>query len=150
MKRIAGALAVLWLTGCGSGVPEAPKPSKLVEVSGKVTMAGEPLDGSVVIFTPASAGGFIGHGFTDSTGKYVAETRSGDSIEPGLAPGSYKVLVSRFLKPDGTVPADPTEPPAMSGARESLPMEYSSPTGSRLRAVVGQSGGVFDYEIKKK
>jgi hypothetical protein len=150
MRRLAGALTVFWLMGCGSGVPEAPKPSKLVDVNGKITMNGEPLEGAIVIFTPSGAGGFVGHGFTDSSGKYAAETRSGQNVDAGLAPGSYRVMVSRFLKPDGTPPSDPSEPPANSGARESLPMEYSSPNNSKLRAVVGQSGGTFDFDVKKK
>jgi len=45
---------------------------------------------------------------------------------------------------------DPSEPPANSGARESIPPDYSSPTNSKLRAVVGASGGQFNFDVKSK
>jgi hypothetical protein len=101
-----------------------------------------------VIFNPSAAGGFVAHGYTDSKGHYAAETRSGDEIKPGAAPGSYQVLVSRFLKPDGTPILDASEAPANVGAVESIPIQYSNPTESKLRAAVGQSGGTFDYDLK--
>lgn len=137
------------LLGCGSGTPPAPKPSALAPVSGTVLLNDEPVEGAMVIFTPNSAGGFVAHGITDSAGKYTAETRSGSNIEVGAPPGSYKVMISRFLKPDGT-PIDPGEPPAMSAAKESIPMEYSSPVDSKLRATIGASGGTFDFKMKAK
>lgn len=146
---IVGLFAGVFLAGCGSSGPPAPKPSKLVEVTGKVTLNGEPVEGAIVIFTPNSSGGFVAQGFTDSAGQYSAETRSGNDIELGVAPGSYRVMISRFLKPDGT-PVDPAEPPAMSAARESIPMEYSSPTDSKLRATIGSNGGTFDFAMKGK
>ena len=145
----ASALLSMLLTGCGQSVPPAPKPSALVPVSGKVLVDGEPLEGAVVIFTPNSTGGFVAHGFTDSSGQYSAETRSGADIEIGAAPGSYRVMVSRFLKPDGT-PIDPGEPPAMVAARETVPMQYSSPAASKLRATVGSTGGTYDFNLKLK
>jgi hypothetical protein len=137
--------------GCGAPrAAEAPKPAALVPVSGKVTLNGAPLEGALLVFFPAAAGGFQGQAYTDSTGVYHAETRSGSDLKPGVAPGSYRVMVSRFLKPDGTPPLDPTEPPANSAARESLPPDFSSPTNSKLRAIVGAEGGTFDFQVKTK
>lgn len=148
-QLVFSAMGAVALAGCGSSELPAPKPSALVPVTGKVQIDGQPLEGAVVIFSPNSTGGFSALGYTDSTGKYDAETRSGSDIQPGAAPGSYRVMVSRFLKPDGT-PLDPSEPPAMSAARESIPMQYSSPTDSKLRATIGSSGGTFDFNLKTK
>lgn len=150
MHRYSGVCALILLTmwsGCGEKEPPPPTASKLVPAEGVVTLAGEPLDGATVIFNPNSQDGMVAYGYTDSKGHYAAETRSGGNIEPGIAPGSYQVIISRMMKPDGTL-LDPAEPPAMSAASESVPMQYSSPGDSKLRAVVGQSGGTFDFELK--
>lgn len=152
--RLAGlALGVMVIglgVGCGETEPPPPMPSSLVMVTGKVTLDGEPLEGAMLIFFPQSTGGVMGYGVTDSTGNYAMETRGADGPVPGIGSGSYRVMVSRFLKPDGTAPLDPSEPPANSGARESLPPQYSSPTDSKLRAVVGASGGQFNFDVKSK
>lgn len=147
MKVAVGLIVLVVLSSCGAE-PPVPTPSQLVPVEGTVTMKDEPLEGALVIFNPSAAGGFIAHGYTDSKGHYAAETRSGDEIKPGAAPGSYQVLVSRLLKPDGTPILDASEAPANVGAVESIPMMYSNPTESKLRAAVGQSGGTFDFELK--
>ncbi|OYW17193.1 MAG: hypothetical protein B7Z55_13035 [Planctomycetales bacterium 12-60-4] len=143
------ALVTCLVLGCGKSAPTAPQPAALVEVSGKVSMNGTPLEGAMVLFNPKSEGGFPAYGFTDSAGEYRAETRVGQSSKPGISPASYQVMVSLMLKPDGTPPLDPSEPPANSAARESLPPQFSSPTQSKLRAVVGASGGTFNFEMKK-
>lgn len=143
------AIVAVACMGCGKSLPPAPKPAALVEAGGTVTMDGKPLEGAMVLFNPKSDGGFAAYAITDSAGKYKAETRVGAEVKPGLSPASYQVMVSRLLKPDGTPPMDPMEPPAHSGARESLPSKYSSPAESKLRAVVGASGGQFDFDLKK-
>lgn len=145
-----GALVIGLAVGCGESEPPPPMPSSLVMVTGKVTLDGQPLEGAMLIFFPQSTGGVMGYGVTDSTGNYAMETRGADGPVPGIGSGSYRVMVSRFLKPDGTAPLDPSEPPANSGARESLPPQYSSPTDSKLRAVVGASGGQFNFDVKSK
>lgn len=151
LSSLALTAVVIGLSvGCGEREPPPPMPSSLVMVSGKVTQNGEPLEGAMVIFFPQTKDGVMGHGVTDSTGNYAMETRGADGPVPGIGSGSYRVMVSRFLKPDGTAPLDPSEPPANSGARESIPPDYSSPTNSKLRAVVGASGGQFNFDVKSK
>jgi len=147
MRNAVGLCALVVTSGCGADIP-VPKPSQLVPVEGSITIKGEPLEGALVIFSPSSSGGFLAHGYTDSRGHYTAETRNGDGIEPGAAPGSYQVMVSRMVKPDGTPLLDASEAPANVGAVESVPVQYSNPTESKLRAAVGQSGGTFDFNLK--
>jgi hypothetical protein len=36
----------------------------------------------------------------------------------------------------------------MSAAVESIPLPHSNPSESKLRAVIGQSGGTFDFDLK--
>lgn len=147
MKRCATLLSVLVILGCGEDAPAPKVASTLVPVEGTVTLKGEPVEGAMVIFNPSSTGGFVAQGYTDSKGHYTAETSSGGEVKPGAAPGSYTVIVSRFLKPDGT-PLAPGEPPAMAAAVESIPLPHSNPSETRLRATVGQSGGTFDFNLK--
>ena len=142
--------AGMLVCGCGSSEPPPPELPPLVPVTGAVTANGKPLEGAMLIFTPDTTGGFPAHGITDVNGNYSMATRSGTGSVPGCAPGTYRVMVSRFLKPDGTPPLDPNEPPAMSGAMESLPPQYSSPTSSSLRAVVAADGGEFKFDLKVK
>ena len=116
-----GLLAVL--SGCGGGSGE------LVATSGTVTLDGQPLANATVIFKPqANTKGNGGSGQTDSSGRYEAMTPQG---KKGLYPGTYKVVISRRLHKDGSVPR-PDEPPIESQARETLLPRYSDPNRTEL------------------
>lgn len=78
-------LCVLGLTclGCGPGGPE------LADVSGKVTMDGEPLDNALVTFTPVE-GGRASSGKTDENGHYTLAYAD----RMGAVVGKHKVRVT--------------------------------------------------------
>lgn len=72
--------ALLLLSGCGSSYPN---------VSGKVTINGQPVEGLSVLFIPVSTEqdpfpGPYAEGVTDSSGNYVLKTRDGSK---GGVPG---------------------------------------------------------------
>jgi len=84
---LATALGVVALApGCGGDV-------KLVSASGVVTLDGEPLEGATVAFIPV-AGNAVSTAGSDMTGPKgnFQMTFNGRS---GLAPGKYKVTVSK-------------------------------------------------------
>lgn len=96
-KYILMPLSLMLLAGCGSSTP-----SSGVEVSGIVTMDGQPLDAADITFISDKSSG---SGRTDASGKFSL-------IQPVPA-GSYRVVVSRL---DGA-----TQPVmAATGAAEGL------------------------------
>lgn len=145
LKAIGFSLAVFCIAGCGKGVVQ-PDPS--VVVTGVVTMDGKPLAKATVRFVPEDGAkqGFGGAGITDSAGKYELRSLVGEDAAVGTPPGKYKVIITKMVKPDGSV-ADMMEPPMMSGARESIPLRYSDTASSSLTETVASSGGTFDFEL---
>ncbi len=144
-KRWWTLAAAAALTGCG-------KPgSDGTSVSGLVTVDGQPAYGALITFLPdggtqalpASAG-------TGPDGKYVLRGPQGQTA---VAAGTYKVVVSRPLRKDGS-PPPPDLPPIESDAVETLPPTYSDPEKTTLRATVEPSGtGTVDLALmtgKKK
>ncbi|MGV2335940.1 MAG UNVERIFIED_CONTAM: carboxypeptidase-like regulatory domain-containing protein [Planctomycetaceae bacterium] len=135
--------------GCGGG-PQKIIPEKAVPVTGTITLDGKPLDNARITYYPSSAAqGDGASGTTDSAGKYELQSVFGSEVVIGAAPGKYKVVISRMVRPDGTpMPADSQEPPIMSGARESIALQYSGFGTSVLSATVATSGGTFDFALK--
>lgn len=114
-------------------------------------MDGKPLERATVRFVPLSGTeqGFGGSGLTDSAGKYELQSLVGEEAVVGTPPGKYKVVISKMIKPDGTV-ADMSEPPIMSAARESIPLTYSDFASTRLSETVASSGGTYNFDLKSK
>lgn len=139
------------VAGCGGGIEKAPV-AGAVPVTGTVTLDGKPVGGCRVIYFPTvSSQGDGASGTTDSAGKYELNSLVGNETAVGAPPGSYKVIISRMVRPDGTpMPPDSQEPPMMSGARESLAVKYSDFNTTILSANVSSSGGTFDFELKSK
>ncbi|MDA1251617.1 MAG: carboxypeptidase-like regulatory domain-containing protein [Planctomycetota bacterium] len=84
------------LVGCSGGT-EDRQPTHYV--TGVVKMAGGPITGATVMFTPTT-GQRVATGVTDDNGKYELTTyETGD----GAMPGVYKVLVIRTTKAKETI-----------------------------------------------
>ena len=145
LKAIAFGLTVFCLAGCGKGVVP-PDPS--VVVTGVVTMDGKPLSKATVRFVPKEGAkqGFGGSGVTDSAGKYELRSLVGEEAAVGTPPGKYTIIITKMVKPDGSV-ADMMEPPMMSAAKESIPLRYSDTASSILNENVSSSGGTFDFSL---
>lgn len=83
VTAIVGVLGI-GLSGCGPSYPET------FPVSGVVRLAGEPVAGAAVVFTPDE--GQQATGTTDSSGRFELSTfRLGD----GALPGSHRVTVAK-------------------------------------------------------
>jgi hypothetical protein len=137
---LASVVPLLGLLGCGDGIKRVP-------VQGKLTAKGDPVEGAYVQFIPAGdTRGEGGMGRTDRDGNFSLEGARGVK---GLAPGEYKVRVSRLVLPDGKpLPWGATEADN-PGCRESIPPPYSTPE-STLAATVPESGGTINVEIPAK
>jgi hypothetical protein len=104
-------------TGCGRSGD-----SETVPVAGTIIVDGRPAGYASIQFLPVEHTlGNGGGAITDANGRYSIVTPKKTN---GLAPGKYKITISRRLNKDGS-PADPKIPPADSAAAESLPKKFS-------------------------
>lgn len=135
-------VAVVGLVGCGDGLRRVP-------VHGKVTAAGQPVDNAIIIFMPT--GGTKGEGAigrTDANGNFASLTGSREGAQ-GIVPGEYKVRVSRYINPDGTVLGAEYKQADNPLAIESIPGAYGGPEPP-LKVTVPDSGGAVDIQIPAK
>jgi hypothetical protein len=115
MKRCVWlAAAAVFLFGCGAG-------TKIVPVSGIVTLDGKPLANAHVAFQPATSGGksIVGvgsYGNTDADGKYTLKVA--DSDQPGAVVGKHRVEINLRVESDDRDPK--TRPPP-----KTLPVKYN-------------------------
>lgn len=146
----ASLLAAGLSIGCGESGPH------LVPVSGTVVVNGsEPLEGAEVSFIP------------DQTNKEV--TGGGDTTGPdggfrarynarfGLAPGKYKVLISKKAEPPpgmelpDAIKVDRVQQEMMGIRKETLPPQYTDATKSEeFVEVMDNQENVFDFNVKVK
>lgn len=134
--------AVVMAAGCGGAASSMP--AKLVPVTGTITLDDMPLTNAAISFIPAADKQGVGaFGATDGSGKYDLKWHgAGD----GVAPGKYKVVVSRMTQKDGSpVPADKSA--ADVGAVEAIPPRYSDVSVTELLADVGPEGTKHDFKL---
>jgi hypothetical protein len=151
MSRIATAAAVAGiLVGCGEG-ESGPK---LVPVSGTVTLNGKPLEGATVSFQPdgSTPGVMPAEDITGPDGNYKAITKG----RSGVAPGKYKVVVSKSLLDMSKVRPEFKDDPFM--AQLSLGPPEGKTTAQRNKEKIEGTfdreippeGGVQDFDVKRK
>lgn len=132
----------LALACCGCGGSEAPIP--LGQVSGLVTLDGQPFEGALVQFNPEAApvtrdkkspGGGGSSGISNAEGRYELKF-SGD--HDGAVLGAHKVTVAEIQPPD---PKD-GPPPSLR-----IPLLYSI---SPFKFDVKEGSNTFDIELKSR
>jgi hypothetical protein len=130
--------AVALAAGCGGGaVPTIP-------VNGVVTMDGKPLDNAAVTFY-AEAGGIGGSARTGSDGKFVVTGGTGKS--QGLAPGKYKVTVSKMK---AMISEDQVGAVTDADIKNDLPAIYSNPQQTKLSFSVTGDGKPIEIALESK
>jgi hypothetical protein len=147
MSRLAWFLVValsVSLVGCEGKTASGGAP-----VSGVVTFDGQPMSGAIVTFVPMGATtGNGGVGVSDDSGKFTMKTHDGGE---GIPEGEYKVVVSKFVNPDGsTFVATENQAPIDSGATESVPRPYSDWEVTPLKAVIPAAGTEVKFDLKSK
>jgi len=140
---VAISLVSLGLAGCGGEGVSGPE--KLVPVTGTLKLKGVPLAGATLSLLPiATTKGTGGFAVTDAEGKFVLKHASG---QEGVEPGSYVGVVSLMLKPDGK--PVPTGESAMDhGAKESIPVKYTSADTTSIRVTIGETAPPLDLDLK--
>jgi hypothetical protein len=126
----AAALFIFGLSGCGPRY-------KLGKVTGKVTLAGQPLPDALVMFSPVQ-GGSPSAGRTDASGEYtLVYTRDVNGAEPG----EHTVTISTYQE------ANPEGEPPTPEKPEKVPLKYRE--GPDLPKVTVQRGSnTFDFTLE--
>jgi hypothetical protein len=140
MRRFVFLAAALLVVGCGGdGL-------RRVSVQGKLSVKGQPLEGAVIQFIPVGA--TKGEGGIGRSGKEGAFTLiSSRAGAGGIAPGEYRVRLSRMVEANGTPLPDDARDADYPGSWESVPPQYTSPDGSPLKVTVPESGGAVVVDI---
>lgn len=127
------ALGLALFAGCGGNT---------ADVSGTVTLDGEPLADASIIFTPQSdeegGGGRPAVAVTDSQGRY--ELVYGRGVT-GAVPGTYLVEIRTYREPN----EDAETPEQQQGAPEKVPAKYNA--NSQLIETVDAGGSVIDFDL---
>lgn len=148
MCRTLLSVAVLvGLWGC-NGADEAVTLPPTVPVSGTVKLDGELIEGAVVTFIPT--GGTKGIecvGRTDESGTYSPQQIRGAE---GVPPGTYKVVISRYLRNGKPIVDDDPAGGAGGIMIDSLPPKYSNQSMTKLTANVAADGSAIDFELESK
>lgn len=143
VRRIALAVLVLPLAGCGGG------PS-LYPVTGTVTQGGKAVADAEVVFIPdtKNADRTDGGGRTDSSGKYVAMFRDRE----GLAAGKYKIIIAQSA---GSAESGALAERAAATVKQATRTAAQAAAESKAeesfdREVKTAGPNVFDFDLKKK
>ncbi len=137
-------LQAFLLAGCQGQQAALPE---LYPATGTVKLDDKPVAGVMVRFIPQQ--GTPGDGAfaqTDSAGQFQLMHRSG---EPGIEPGQYTVVFSKFLMPDGTTVSPDVQPESV-GARQVIPMKHTQPTTSVTQATINNGPNSFDFSLKSR
>jgi hypothetical protein len=149
MHRLSGlaAAAAIWLValaGCGERQTDYSE-LNLVDVTGRVTMDGQPLAGVSVRFEgPPSR---FASGQTDAAGQYRLMY---DSNQAGCTPGEKTVRIVAGSAEGGeeSAPVEGPDGQVLPPASQQIPSQYNS--DSKLTANVSPTSRTFDFDLKSK
>lgn len=137
MKKCQLLLLLLLIAGCGRTYYTVP-------VSGIVTLNGKPVEEAAVMFQPINGGPPVS-GTTDAAGHYTAKTNN----IMGIAPGSYKVSISKQTY--SQTPSKAANVEDVGGgffATYHLPKVYANPNESGLTAEIDGPRENLNFDLK--
>jgi|688.fasta_scaffold30200_4 hypothetical protein len=120
------ALVVPAVSGCSAG-----KGNSFPKVTGSVTVDGKPADGAVLLFYPEGGRAASATASADATGKFTVIT----NMEPGIAPGRYKVTAS-WPDPSQRATAEDLQRGISKDAPDLLGGRYVAPDRTTISAEV--------------
>lgn len=146
-------LALPIVAGCSTAPAVDYGSLGLVDVTGTVTLDGQPLEYAVITFEDPTTSQYS-YGLTDAEGKYTMQL---DSDQNGVMPGSKVVRISTTRKilglnsmEEGGEEAESDGPGERrkSADEELVPEQYNSQ--STLTAEVSSSQSTFDFDLMSK
>ena len=147
LRALALAAAGIAFAGCNASMTGPP----LAPVEGIVLLDGQPLGGATLLFQPQ--GDTPGQGGTARTGADGRFTLTAfDLGAKGVPAGSYRVTISKQVKPDGTdFQPRPDEDPMLAAYKELLPPQYTDAAQTPLKAEVPPDGAKnLEFKLSSK
>jgi hypothetical protein len=136
---LAAAAGLLSFTGCFGSKREA------YEVTGTVTLNGQPLEFVQVEFWPEVSGGIRSTGTTDAEGKFTLKTD--DGLATGASPGRHKVaLRDKWHMQDDYLSEGGDWVDMSKGRKSRIHSKYYNPDSSDITAEV-VAGQVNNFEF---
>ena len=145
LKHLAALVACfgsLAMSGCSGGS------SDVAQVTGKVTVDGEPINYALVTFMPTQ--GRASGGFTDTDGVYTLDYIVG---EKGALIGQHRVYIKTRVAKEPSYGEDSGEekdPVRKKGRKELLPKKYCDRNATELTATVEKGSNTIDFDLKTK
>lgn len=135
--RLMTALLVAVLLGCG-GEDDGRR-----EVTGTITLQGEPLDEGVIEFIPLETE--VPGGAATQSGAVITAGAYKIPRESGLMAGTYRVLITAG---DGKTPADGGLPGPTGNivSKDRIPPEYNVDSKQQIKVTL-EGPNVFDFSI---
>jgi len=128
-------LMLVALVGCGGGTSD---PLNRQDISGQVTLQGQPLDTGTISFEPQAGTGGTSGGATIENGKFALPKGR------GLAPGTYTV---RLSSPEGgPVVTDEAPGETPPPAKERIPASWNSQSEQTISVEAGKQN-TFEFEV---
>jgi hypothetical protein len=140
LARSFAVAALAALAGCGGGGATDDRPRQ--EVSGTVTLDGQPLAAGSIQFQPSTAQDGVVAGALIADGKYSIPR------DQGLVPGTYSVSISSVgssAPPPG--PPGPSGPPSQ-GPQDLVPSRYNAQSTLTIKVEPGNTKP-FDFVLQK-
>jgi hypothetical protein len=116
-------------------------------VRGRVTLDDQPVAGAEVVFHAEGAGPRnVYGGRTDTDGRYELMYAEGTG---GIAPGTYRVVITRQVDKGGAAPPDQDRTMRELGGltRNTLPARYATPGQTPLRVEVKPGKNTCDFPL---
>jgi hypothetical protein len=141
--------AFLILNGCSTAPTAGYDSIELLQVSGDVTLDGQPLPGAVVTFEAED--GQFSYGLTDDSGSYRLQL---DSDMEGVRPGKKIVRISTTRKILGLnadegsaeTPPDEAAPAGDQQSGERVPAKFNSESALVAEVTADQTN--FDFDLR--
>lgn len=112
------------------------------DVTGTITLDGEPVAPGVVIFSPVTAGQDSSRGNIDRSGNYILKTRH----DRGIDTGDYRVAVLVYEKGDPPAPGER----ASANLPPLVPPKYLRVETSGLQYTVGSGSNSIDIALSSE
>jgi len=145
---IFAGLATLSASGCSGGRSADDN----LPIAGMVTLEGKPAGLTLINFWPAREEEQAGDGRTtsDHSGKFALGMRGNENQKGvGLAPGEYKVTLSRTVDGSGRPVIEGGKPSEPVTATETFPAIYTKKASTPLMIKVSPESTEFRFDVKK-
>lgn len=155
---ISVILVAQLVAGCGGGSSGDGFTGARGQVSGTITLDGQPLEEGCQVLFMAQTGGYTATGVVGGDGRYTLVYTGGE----GLPVGDYKVQVAPPVAGDSSLSNQPVDPGKMAaqmkltrGGQKAedtgpVPAKYKSTDTSGLRFKVEADQNTADFKLEKK